>query len=349
MQDHGPDDCHADQEREGSLEKTDKTPSRKKTEHLHEGIIIVIIAAAMMIWALMSEAFHIVGDWIKGIGEFNKDTVYGLIHLFIFGLIIFLVQRWRRLKRKAKRFELLRDDLSSSEERYIESMNRMTAGVAHEINNPLAGIKNCMMLLRDAIPEDHKYFPYAGMIDKEIEHISEIVRKMLQLYHPRDGGNNPGFLSLSKAVQEVRSNLDKQLTAKSLRLNVDIPSDFPEVKVQREDFQQILHNLLLNAIQASEEGGEIGIRAREDENCFSIAVMDHGPGIAKEVLPNIFEPFFTTRTNEREKGLGLGLSLSRSLAIFMGGRITVKTQPGKGSTFVVELPQKTEKPIQRKV
>lgn len=332
------------------MKKSDTSRSLGKFSKLRDRLVLILIMLVMLAWALMSKSFRIVGDWLKGDAPFSSGTVSGLMHFIIFGLILYLAYRWRKLKSKASRFEELRDDLSTSEEQLISSMNRMTAGVAHEINNPLAGIKNCMMLLRDAVPEDHKYYPYAGMIDKEVERISEITTKMLQLYQPREN-STPVVISLQQIILETGQLLEPYLGEKELRLNVDVPSNFPDVEVQRTDFLDILRNLMINAAQASPVRGEIEVTCRHDDSVFTVAVSDQGSGIAKEVLPHIFEPFFTTKDNEKQKGLGLGLSLSRSLAIFMGGRILVDTKEGAGTTFIVELPlyPSPKKAIQRKL
>jgi PAS domain S-box-containing protein len=220
------------------------------------------------------------------------------------------------------------------------AIGRMAARVAHEINNPLAGISNSFQLIKGAIPEAHPHHAYVGRIEKEIARIARIVRQMLDLYRPEK--ESPAEFLLDEVLRDVVSFLE--ITAKSRGVRISIESADPQLRlfVQEAWLRQILFNLVQNAVDASQaSSGEIRIQTRVDAERVCILVEDHGGGIAPEVLPRLFEPFFTTKRNPNRPGLGLGLSVSRNLALAMGGEIQVESQSGVGSKFRIFLPRAT--------
>jgi PAS domain S-box-containing protein len=218
----------------------------------------------------------------------------------------------------------------------LAATGRMAAAVAHEINNPLAGIKNSFLLVKDAVPADHPYHEYAEMIERELNRVSRIVRRMYQLY--RTETEEPVSIDIAKTLQETCAAVDAEVKRKRLRLRLDVAADLPAVRLAEQDFIQIVSNLLLNAIQASPAEAELTVAAEQEDGKLRVRVSDRGPGIAPEVLPQVFEPFFSTKQETGEGGMGLGLSISHSLAASMGGTIGVQTEEGKGTTFSLELP-----------
>jgi hypothetical protein len=218
----------------------------------------------------------------------------------------------------------------------LAAMGRLAAGVAHEINNPIAGIKNAFELVKQAVDPEHAQYEFVGMIDREIARVSSIVQNMYQLYRRESG--KVEAVDLRTMIGDIEAMFCKQLQLRQLTLVVEAAPEFDRLDVPRSDLLQVLLNLLNNAIDCSREGGTITITIREEAEVIRIAVADHVAGIFPEVLSHIFDPFFTTKTEGGQKGMGLGLAISQSLVAAMGGRIDVQTQLGQGSTFSVLLP-----------
>lgn len=219
----------------------------------------------------------------------------------------------------------------------LAALGRLAAGVAHEINNPIAGIKNAFTLVKQAVDPTHAQYEFVGMIDREIARVSSIVQNMYQLYRRESG--KVETVDFRTMIADIEALFAKQLQQRQLRLVVDAEPGFDRLDVPRSDLLQILLNLLNNAIDCSREKTTITLTIREEGEIVRIALADQGSGIPPEVLPHIFDPFFTTKTEGDQKGMGLGLSISQSLVTAMGGRIDVHTQRGYGSTFSVLLPR----------
>ncbi|MCS6304543.1 MAG: PAS domain S-box protein [Nitrospira sp.] len=221
----------------------------------------------------------------------------------------------------------------------LAAMGRLAAGVAHEINNPIAGIKNAFTLVKQAVDPAHPHAEFVGMIDREIARVASIVQNMYQLYRPESGKGEA--VKLQTMLHDIEALFAKRLQQRRLVLVIDVDSCIDRVSVPRGDLLQVLLNLLNNAIDCSSEGGTITLTLRANADAIRIAVSDQGPGIPPEHFPHIFDPFFTTKTGGDQKGMGLGLSISQSLVMAMGGKIEVQTRPNDGSTFSVILPRHT--------
>jgi two-component system, sporulation sensor kinase C len=218
----------------------------------------------------------------------------------------------------------------------LVALGQLAAGVAHEINNPLAGMRNAFELIKSSLSPDNEHFELLGLIDKEIERISGITHQMYQLY--KRAPQQPGEFAVMQVIEEVISMLASTANKRRIRLNFEPPGDPVRVTLVEGEVKQILYNLIRNAIQASPSGEEVSIRIRHDAREVAVFVEDRGPGIPDDVLPRIFDPFFSTKQAESHAGMGLGLSVSRSLAEAMGGRIEVTSTPGRGSRFSAIFP-----------
>ena len=247
-------------------------------------------------------------------------------------------QRTEELERQVaeRTAEIAKLESQRAQAEKLAAMGRLAAGVAHEINNPIAGIKNAFRLVRQAVDPTHPQAEFVGMIDREITRVASIVQNMYQLYQPESRKRE--VVELKTMVQDVEALFAKQLQQRRLVLVIDADPGLDRLYVPRGDLLQVLLNLLSNAIDCSSEGGVITLVLRAESEVIRIAVSDQGPGIPPENVPHIFDPFFTTKTEGDQKGMGLGLSISQSLVMAMGGRIDVQTQPNSGSTFSVLLP-----------
>jgi signal transduction histidine kinase len=223
------------------------------------------------------------------------------------------------------------------ETKKLAAMGRMAAGIAHEVNNPLAGIKNAFELVKDAVPEDHEYHSFVERIDAEIERIRRIVHQMYTLYRPNQ--EEPSLVDFSRLFNDAKLVLEP--TAREQRVNLtfeDRTNDTP-IRLAEGYTLQVLYNLIRNAIQASPPEGTVHVVAECEDEDVLIHVADQGQGIFPSIRGRIFEPFFSRSTGNESEEMGLGLSVSRALVESMGGNLRFDTEVGEGTTFIVQLPQ----------
>jgi len=148
-------------------------------------------------------------------------------------------------------------------------------------------------------------------------------------------------IDVNDAVREVIGFLEKEILYRNIHLKLNLKEDLPSVVSDKGQLQQVLLNIINNAIDVVEKGGLIEIFTDiKDESAIRVSVRDNGHGIPEDIIKHIFEPFFTTK--EKGKGTGLGLSISYGIMRKMGGTILVESKGGKGTTFIVEIPQKAE-------
>ncbi|MBK9305838.1 MAG: PAS domain S-box protein [Nitrospira sp.] len=219
----------------------------------------------------------------------------------------------------------------------LAAMGRLAAGVAHEINNPIAGIKNAFTLVKQAVDQAHPHYEFVGMIDREIARVSSIVQHMYQLFRPESGKAEP--IDLQTMTNDIQALFAKRLQQRRLTLTIDVDPCLERLCVPRGDLLQVLLNLLNNAIDCSRDAGRITLILRVEPEMIRVAVSDEGAGIPPDVLPHIFDPFYTTKMGNDQKNMGLGLSVSRSLVMAMGATIDVETQPNQGSIFSILIPR----------
>lgn len=228
----------------------------------------------------------------------------------------------------------------------LAALGELAAGVAHEINNPLAGIRNAFALFKRNLSKEVKHYDKLELIDNEIERISGITHQMYQLYRPSQ--QRASTFSLQQTVDEVitlalpmsrKANVN---VVASFSWSIVDRSDDPTVVLREGELKQVLLNLIHNAIQASEPGDQVAVMARTDERHVVLTVADHGHGIAKDVISKIFDPFFSTKTEKVGQGMGLGLSVTRGIIEAMEGTIEVTSEPDTGTKFVVRLPRRLD-------
>ena len=221
----------------------------------------------------------------------------------------------------------------------LASVGKLAAGVAHEINNPLGGILNCLYNMRKGTLSPSRQEEYLASMEDGLRRVQRIVRQLLDFSQQ----HNPelALADINQVVNRVLLLTDHLFIPHRVRLETDLAVGMPELMIDRHMMEQVLMNLVLNAIQAMRNGGVLSIRTTvEDDQCL-VRVQDSGCGISTAVLPRIFDPFFTTK-NEGE-GTGLGLSVSLGIVERHGGRIGVESEVGKGTTFTVSIPLSTER------
>jgi signal transduction histidine kinase len=237
------------------------------------------------------------------------------------------------------------EDLRRTREQVIRAdrlgtLGTLAAGLAHEINNPLVSIHTFLSMAPAKRHENDVEFwtDYHALAAREVDRIRRLVDTMRRLGRGSEPPAPLEAIDPGELAQEVVSLLQRETRRAGLTLRVERDDATPKVMGVRDRLQQVLLNLLLNAIHASPEGGEVRVRTFPDpsDDAVCIEVIDQGPGIAEEHLSQIFDPFFTTKGPDQ--GSGLGLMICHRVVSDHGGTIEVRSRPGSGSTFCVRLP-----------
>ena len=216
---------------------------------------------------------------------------------------------------------------------HMASLGQLAAGLAHEIKNPLAGIRGVIELLRDE-SEDESQRNLFEQIVTELDRVNRTIHSLLSFARPSLPKRIPTDVRglIEDSLHLVRPNLQKQ----NITLDVEVASNVDHYRLDPTHIRHVLVNLVTNAADAIEDGGNISVRAvtSPHTNDLFLSVTDDGPGIAPRLHDKIFEPFYTTRFT----GTGLGLAVVASLVSRSGGVIEVMSEPGSGTTFFVMLP-----------
>jgi two-component system NtrC family sensor kinase len=222
----------------------------------------------------------------------------------------------------------------------LATAGRLAAGVAHEINNPLGGILLCGNLLLESMSLRDPRRDTIVRIVEQAARAKEIVVGLLDF--ARQASPKLERHDLNQIVLEVLRLLERQPQFQAMRLRTELSASRLWVRVDRLKIQQVLVNIILNALDAMRDGGQLTIRTGFSERAgfCRVAVSDTGSGIRAEDMARLFEPFFTTK--EVGRGLGLGLAIAYGIVTQHGGTIDVQSQAGIGSTFRVVLPRQEE-------
>jgi nitrogen-specific signal transduction histidine kinase len=223
---------------------------------------------------------------------------------------------------------------SMMQQEKLASIGRLSAGVAHEINNPLTTVLTTAMLLQEDAPPNSPLFQELETIVKETIRCRSIVTALLDF--ARQKTPQMRECSVNDIVANTVTLTRKQSAFKDIGLDVLLDPRAPLLWADPQQITQALIILIVNAIESTEAGGRISLVTGFDPSggCVRIQVKDTGTGILPEILTQVFEPFFTTK----ESGTGLGLSVAHGIIVQHGGRIEVDSQPQQGSTFTIVLP-----------
>jgi two-component system NtrC family sensor kinase len=215
----------------------------------------------------------------------------------------------------------------------LASLGRLAAGIAHEVNNPLQAIRNCLELAIEDIDAkrtvDRELLTVA---EQDVKRIRRIVSQLLDFSRPGSGEMQP--LDVGKVVRSVLKLVDRQLQRTRVKLMTEIEKT-SRVQINEDQFKQVILNLILNAEEAMPpDGGTLVVSVRQHNEEVYVSLTDTGTGIPETNMAKIFDPFFSTKID----GTGLGLAVSYGIVEGHGGRIEVKSEENKGSTFTVILP-----------
>lgn len=219
----------------------------------------------------------------------------------------------------------------------LATLGQLSAGVAHEINNPLTGVLTYIRLIKKRLEKrcdaDGDFRRYLDKVENETERVSTIVKNLLDFARQRDP--NLKLVDVNLVISESLDLLEHKIRLQNVTVETNF-APLPRVTADFSQLQQVFMNLIINAVEAMEQGGKLTITTEElkERNMLQIMFKDTGVGIPKEHLTQIFEPFFTTKP----KGTGMGLSVVYGIISRHNGEIEVNSEVGKGTTFTIRLP-----------
>jgi signal transduction histidine kinase len=229
----------------------------------------------------------------------------------------------------------------------LASLGTLTAGLAHEIRNPLVAIKTLTQLLPDRLEDEEFRNHFLQIASGEVDRISSLVNELLEFARPSEPKLE--MEDINAILEGMLLLISTETKKKFVQVVKEHTPDLPLVRVDREQIKQVFLNILLNALEATPENGTITVKTRSflkpgGEHYVQVEVTDTGCGIPSEYLEDIFTPFFTTKI----KGSGLGLSISNQIIQDHKGYIDVESYVNRGSTFFINLPIIQDHPKRRK-
>ncbi len=219
----------------------------------------------------------------------------------------------------------------------LAALGQLSAGVAHEINNPLGGVKLCFNNLMTTAMDEDKRKQHVSVINTGFDRIQNIVKGLLDF--SKNASLSVAPASLNRIVEDVLNLAEYTVSRKGIRLVKDLTPDMPQLPVDTNKLEQVFLNLIMNAVQAMETGGVLTVRTRCEGSACTLSVSDTGKGIAADVVPRIYDPFYSTKGVG--EGTGLGLTVSKAIVEQHGGLISFETSE-EGTTFTVTLPGKKQ-------
>ncbi len=237
------------------------------------------------------------------------------------------------LRRAVKELEASRRRMAQAEK--LAAMGRLMATIAHEVNNPLQAVRNSLHLVTHPHLPPERRQEYLTLAQRELERLEETVRRMLDYYRPEGVSRQP--LNLAEVVNRVLALMAKQAQAQGVAVRNEVPKDLPWVLGNAGQLQQVVLNLVVNALDAMPEGGVLTLKAWTEGPEVVLEVADTGPGVPPEIQDRLFEPFVSSKT----QGTGLGLAVSYGIVTAHQGTLTyvAPERPGQGARFRMALPQ----------
>lgn len=323
----------------GLLEKK-YIDSRNQTVLAFLAISLVVGTASMILAYVVSSRISVpikklataskdiaVGNLDTGVDVRSNDELGDLAQSFN-AMANALKQRDKQLKDYAAR--------KIMESERLALIGQLAANVAHELNNPLQGIVTYSHLLLEKVPQDSPTRPSLERIVTQANRCRDIIRGLLDFSRQRKPDKT--ICSIDSVLEECVAFVENQASFHNIQLETHFNDDLPKIVVDPSQMQQVFMNMIINAAEAMEEGGKLTVATNLDpaENFVEVEFSDTGHGIAQEHMEKIFDPFFTTK--EVGHGTGLGLAISYGIVKEHAGTISVESEVGKGSTFIIRLP-----------
>jgi len=303
---------------------------------------------------------HVAGTWLKNnqwllvITQDVADEKGGLlttrnteIIIIVFGCLAIIITTFFAMRIIFRKLEEADRGISELNEQLIQSdkmaaLGKMAAGIAHEINNPLAIIGEKAGWMKDLLSDEEfqesenfkEYEKSVKKIEEHVERASKTTHNMLgfarRMEHRLDD------VDINNVLNQTIELLQNYAQTNNIAIQKDLHPDLPIIASDQSQLQQVFLNLINNAIDAIEKDGLIEVKSQQDDSKIVISIKDNGPGIPEEHRKKVFDPFFTTK--ETGKGIGLGLSVSYSIVEKLGGNITFESNKLEGTVFNVNLP-----------
>ncbi len=284
---------------------------------------------------------HIWKDWAH-LPDYSFDQHAEIAMYFIIAALVGYLSHVQRKTRE--RLENAGSELKAAYQRLNEtfdqlrhsdrlaSLGRLSAGIAHEIRNPLGSIQGAVEILGQNIKEGDPKSEFAQIAREEVSRLEKLTGEILQFSKPAPPKRLP--VKWHEIIDAAARLVADQANRQGVKISSRVDSSDTSILVDPEQVKQVLINILINAIQAQPDGGSITIRQYIEENESIVFVQDSGSGIGPDQLDSVFDPFFTSK----RQGTGLGLSISYQLVRNNGGRIWVKSEPGRGACFYIGFP-----------
>jgi signal transduction histidine kinase len=300
-------------------------------------LVVTVLYLPHAFWMTGPHAHHHGMIHADPTGTANKIlelVLYNVVAL-VTGLLVEKEQRARRdVEQKMAEMQAMEQQLIRAGR--LQSLGELTAGLAHEIKNPLASLKASSAIIADEIPESSPRRKMVLILQKEIDRLAALLERFLAFARP--GKLTLAEVGLSHAVEQAVALVKPQADVRHIALHVDLQDPNLAIQGDPDKVTQILLNVLLNAVQFTPEGGQVAVQGSAQSLSHGrfavVGVLDQGPGIKEADRERIFDPFFSTREN----GTGLGLSIASRLIDEHHGYIEVKNRPGGGSEFSLFFP-----------
>lgn len=291
------------------------------------------------------------GGFTSDLGKFLEIVLYNIIG-WVTGILaqaktnqtekleiasLRLQHSFEKLKKQADLLLQTEEQLHRAER--LSALGELTAGLAHEIKNPLGAIKGVTEILKEDFPLDSERQEFMDILLKEVNRLNTTVENFLQLSKPLP--QEPQPVDVNSLIEQMLLLVQKETESRKISIKKDLTFLEKPYRLDAEQMRQVVLNIVLNSIQAMPEGGELRVNTRiveEDGHPYNrwlhMKFMDNGIGIPPANLEKIFNPFFTTKPN----GTGLGLAITYKIIRNLRGRIEVQSKPGQGTQFTVILP-----------
>ena len=241
-----------------------------------------------------------------------------------------LEESYEKLRGQADQLLEIEEQLRRADR--LAAMGELSAGMAHEVRNPLASIKGTAEILRDGIDSSDKRYEFAQILVREVDRLENVVRDFLRFAKPDKGVLEE--VRICEAMNDVVGLIRQQAIKTGVEIELDCSDELPLISGNFEQLKQAFLNFVLNALQVMPDGGKLTIKGDTEQGLVRVVFSDTGPGIPEALQGRVFNPFYTTR----QEGTGLGLAITHRIIDAHGGKISLESRLGEGATFTVKLP-----------
>ena len=299
--------------------------------------ILLSIATLTVLYFLIDKVTFKLKSLVDEIDKIDFKTVEEITLKGDKDEIGFLITRFddllKRLKLSKEQLETAQKQVYQSEK--LASIGRLASGVAHEINNPLNGIKNCLYAIQKEPDNKEQTTEYLALINEGMSYIENVIKKLLGF--ARQQTQITDSLNINELIENVYKLLEYKFKQKQVVVTQNLLEDIPAISGDNQLIQEVIMNILINAYDAISEKGEIEIMSGiKDEKHIFFSIRDNGIGLKENELDKIFDPFYTTK--DPGEGTGLGLWVSLGIVENHNGQIKVNSLPNKETNFTVILP-----------